>query len=103
MSQTLLTLICPPSLERPVSNWLLEHENVSGFTSTQAYGHGSDPDTLNLIEQVEGRKKQILFQMHLTLEMVNIVINDLKQDFKGTDIHYWSTPIITTGNLSQNN
>ncbi len=103
MNQSLLTLICPPSLERPITDWLLEQEVVSGFTSLKVYGHGSDPLTLNLVEQVEGRKKQIMFQLHLTPEIVDVVINDLKHDFKGTDIHYWSTPIITSGNLSRNN
>lgn len=100
MSQLLLTIICPPSLERPITDWLMEQAVVSGFTSMQAYGHGSDPSTFNLIEQVEGRKKQIMFQMHLDSEIVDTMINELKQKFHGTDIHYWSTPIINAGNLS---
>ena len=28
MSQSLLTLICSPSLERPITDWLLEHEKI---------------------------------------------------------------------------
>ncbi len=99
MNQSLLTLICSPSLERPISNWLLEHENISGFTTRQAYGHGSDPNTLNIIEQVEGRKKQIVFEIHVTAEIAEAVINDLKKDFKGTDIHYWLVPVIAAGQL----
>ena len=100
MNQSLLTLICPPSLERPITNWLLEHENISGFTSKQVYGHGSEPHTLNLIEQVEGRKKQIMFQTHLSSEIAEVIINDLKQNFKGTDIHYWLVPVIAAGDLN---
>ncbi|RKZ47954.1 MAG: DUF3240 domain-containing protein [Gammaproteobacteria bacterium] len=101
MNQSLLTLICPPSLERPISTWLLEHEKISGFTTKQAYGHGSKPDTLDLIEQVEGRKKQIVFQIHVTSEIAEVIINDLKKDFKGTDIHYWLVPVIAAGQLDQ--
>jgi hypothetical protein len=101
MNQSLLTLICSPSLERPISNWLLEHEKISGFTTKHAYGHGSKPDTLNLIEQVEGRKKQIVFQIHVTSEIAEAIINDLKEDFKGTDIHYWLVPVIAAGRLDR--
>jgi len=28
-----------------------------------------------------------------------MVINDLKQAFKGTDIHYWFVPVIDAGHL----
>lgn len=101
MSQSLLTLIFPPSLERPVTDWLLEREDVFGFTSMQNYGHGSEPATFSLIEQVEGRKKQIMFQIHVASEIAEVVINDLKQDFKGVKIHYWLVPVITSGNLSR--
>jgi len=99
MNQSLLTLICSPSLERPINNWLLEHESISGFTTKQAYGHGSKPDTLNIIEQVEGRKKQTVFQIHVTSEIAEVIINDLKKDFKVTDIHYWLVPVIAAGQL----
>jgi hypothetical protein len=101
MNQTLFTLICPPSLERPVTNWLLEQEIISGFTSMQAYGHGSDPKSLTLIEQVEGRKKQIMFQMHLTTENAELMLESLNQEFSGTNIHYWLTPVIQSGSLSK--
>jgi len=103
MNQSLLTLICPPSLERPVTDWLLEQEAISGFTSIQVHGHGSDPHRLSLIEQVEGRKKQIMFQVHLSSEITEDVINALKQNFKGIGIHYWLVPVTTAGSLSRNN
>ena len=101
MNQSLLTLICPPSLERPITDWLLEQENISGFTSIQVHGHGSDPLAFSLIEQVEGRKKQIMFQIHIASKLENIFIDNLKQSFKGTDIHYWLVPVTAAGNLSQ--
>ncbi len=101
MSQSLVTLICSPSLERPITDWLLEHENSSGFTSIQAYGHGSDPATFTLIEQVEGRKEQIIFQIHIASKQENDFIKDLKENFKGTNIHYWIVPLTAAGNLSR--
>ena len=101
MTQSLLTLICPPSLEQTINDWLLEREDISGFTSMTVYGHGSNPQTLSLIEQVEGRKKQIMFQVQLSAERADTVINDLKQDFKGTRIHYWLVPVIQAGALNK--
>ena len=66
MNRVLLTIICPPSLERPITDWLLEQDVISGFTSIA----GTTvmvvfPDSLTLIEQVEGRKKQFMFQIHI--------------------------------------
>ncbi len=98
-TQALLTLICPPSLERIITDWLLEQEDLTGFTSMQANGHGSDPESLNLIEQVQGSKKQIMFQIHMTSERAEVAINDLKQDLKGAKIHYWLVPVIDAGKL----
>lgn len=103
MSQSLLTLVCPSSLERPITNWLFEQEMISGFTSTPAYGHGSDPATLSLAEQIEGRKKQFMFQILLSSEISEEVIALLKQEFKETDIHYWSSPITKSGSLAKKN
>lgn len=100
MSQILLTLICPPSLERPVTDWLLEQENISGFTSMQAYGHGSNPSSLTLIEQVEGRKKHIKFEVHISVDFQDVIIKDLEENFKGTKIHFWIVPLIMAGRLS---
>jgi hypothetical protein len=103
MELSLLTIICPPSLERPITDWLLEQEMITGFTSLEVHGHGSRPESLSLIEQVEGRKKQTMFQIHMGSDIETIVIDNLKRDFNGTDIHYWTTPIIATGNLLSDN
>ncbi len=102
MTESLLTLICSPSLERPLIDWLLEKDDIQGFTSSHAYGHGSDPDKLSLREQVEGRKKQVVINIHMDSESAMLVINDLRKDFKGAKIHYWLVPVIASGNLSGN-
>lgn len=99
MNKTLLTLICTPALERTVTDWLLDQEDLIGFTSMQVNGHGSDPETLNLIEQVQGSKKQIMFQIHMTSQKAEVAINDLKRDLKGAQIHYWLVPVLEAGNI----
>ena len=100
MNRVLLTLISPPSLERPITDWLLEQDVISGFTSSQAYGHGSEPDSLTLIEQVEGRKKQFMFQIHIPSDFQDVVIEDLKQNFKETKKHFLVVPLVTSGRLT---
>ncbi len=98
-TQVLLTLICTPSLERTITDWLLDQEDLAGFTSMKINGHGSDPDSLSLIEQVQGSRKQIMFQIQMTSERAEVVINDLKLDLKGAKIHYWLVPVIDAGQL----
>ncbi len=102
-TQALLTLICTPSLERTITDWLLEQEDLTGFTSIKINGHGSDPNSLSLIEQVQGSRKQVMFQIQITQERAKKVIIDLKQDLKGAKIHYWLLPILEAGNLSTEN
>lgn len=100
MTQVLLTLITSPSLESTITDWLLEQENIAAFTTVQAHGHGNDPESLSLIEQVEGRKKQIMFNIHLDLDLANSTVKDLKRDFKGAKVHYWLAPILDSGKLA---
>ncbi len=100
MTHTLLTLICSPSIEQTINDWLLEQHDMPGFTSMSVFGHGSQPETLTLVEQVQGRKKQIMFQIHMSSERADKAIEELKQRFKGARIHYWLTPVITSGNLN---
>jgi hypothetical protein len=100
MSQTLLTIISSTSLERPLIDWFLQKEEALGFTSVSTYGHGSEPDSLTLIEQVEGRKKQIMLQIQMPLAKANIIIHDLKIDFNKAEIHYWLVPIIQAGKIT---
>lgn len=99
MTPTLLTLICSPSLERPITDWLLDDDLVQGFTSLLVYGHGSHPNTLTLIEQVEGRKKQTMFQIHLPPNASEQLIDRLRNDFRGAKIYYWLHPVISGGPL----
>ncbi len=102
MNLSLCTVIASPSLERPITDWLLEQEIISGFTSLEVHGHGSKPESLSLIEQVEGRKKQIMFQIHMTSDIESVFINNLKQNFNDADIHYWIVPILAAGSLINN-
>lgn len=99
MGKLLLTLICSPALEQTIIDWLLTQDSMPGFTSLCVYGHGSDPHTLSLVERVEGRKKKIMFQVHLEEQHARQIVNKLKQEFGGTKIHYWLQPLVEAGKL----
>jgi hypothetical protein len=95
----LITLAVPPALEESLVDWLLSLETPIGFTSYTTYGHSSRTEGLTLAEQVAGRKKQMHFQMHMPASWVSELIVQLHQDFEGTGIHYWVTPVLKSGHI----
>lgn len=96
---TLLTLIAPPSLEEPLVDWLLQFESQYGFSSFPVNGHSSRHEGLTLAEQVSGRKRQIRFEMHLPEGEWRMLIERLKRDFPGAELHYWISPIFELGRV----
>lgn len=99
MSEALLTIICSPALEDVLTHWLLSQENIPGFTSSKTFGHSSDTKNLTLNEQVEGRQQTVMFQIHMDTDMADTMVNLLKAEFGDAHIHYWLTPVISSGNL----
>lgn len=114
----LVTLIAAPSLEENLVDWLLSHESrreadcgscetepagsakcCHGFTSFAVSGHSSRHQGLSLEEQVAGRKKQVGFEMHIRGPDLAALLAGLKQDFAGTGLHYWVTPVLDSGTL----
>ncbi|TAN52205.1 MAG: DUF3240 domain-containing protein [Methylococcaceae bacterium] len=70
-----------------------------GFTSFAVSGHSSRHQGLSLEEQVAGRKKQVGFEMHIRGPDLAALLAGLKQDFAGTGLHYWVTPVLDSGTL----
>ena len=98
-TQVLLSLITPPAIEGMVVDWLLEHNELSGFTSFEVDGHGSSVNSMSLSEQVRGRRREIMFQVYLDETLSKVIIEKLKADFSGTGIHYWIVPVVEQGRL----
>ena len=98
-SQTLLSLVVAPDIEDVIVDWLLERDEVSGFTSFPINGHGASLHAMSLAEQVAGRRRQILFQTHLSRVEAEILLGDLKHDFAGSGMHYWLLPLAAGGHL----
>jgi len=95
----LLNLVVTPQVADAVTDWLLEHEAISGFTSLAIAGHGSSAHAMSLAEQVAGKRHQVLFQLHLPLAEARDLLPALKTDFGGSGLHYWLLPVLESGHL----
>lgn len=98
-TQVLLSLVISPDVEDAVVDWLLEQSQISGFTSLPVSGHGTSPHSMSLAEQVAGRRRQVMFQTYLEESASVALIKGLEEQFAGSGMHYWTTPVITSGHL----
>lgn len=95
----LLSLVVAPEVEDSVSDWLLAQPDLSGFSSHPVSGHGSSQHAMSLAEQVAGRRRQVLFQMHLPTPHAQRLLEQVKRQFNGSGMHYWLLPLIDAGHL----
>lgn len=100
MSDCILSLIVSPRLEPGIVEWLLEREDVPGFSSLPIAGHGSSEHSLTLAEQVTGRSRRVMFLIELPEEVAERVLGDLAEAFHGSGLHYWINPVIRAGHLT---
>jgi len=98
MSQCILTITTLPNMEDVLIDWLLSYENITGFTSHHAYGHGKN-HKMTLAEQVTGRRQQVVFNIALEHVFAKEVIDALKQSFSGSGCHYWLNPVLQQGSI----
>jgi hypothetical protein len=54
---------------------------------------------MTLAEQVAGRCRQQLFQLHLPRVDAQALLSDIKQVFRGSGMHYWLLPVIDAGHV----
>lgn len=97
--QTLLSLVVSPLVEDTLVDWLLARDDVPGFTSFPASGHGSSVHAMSLAEQVSGRRRQVVFQLRLTRPQSESLISGLQQNFGNSGMHFWLTPVLACGHL----
>ena len=94
--QCLLVLIAPPGVEEALVDFLLAQEHFSGFSAQKVDGspaHGR----LTLAEQVTGRKRQVMFQVHAGCAEVSGLVDQVRETFRGAGLHYWIAPLIEAG------
>jgi len=99
MEQCLLVLIVTPSVENAVVDWLLERDDIKGFSSMTISGHGTSVHSLTAAEQVAGRRRQVMFHLHLSEATANQLIEDVRQAFSDSGMHYWLMPLLTVGRI----
>lgn len=99
MSDCLLNLIVPPQVEDALAEWLLERDDVPGFSSVPMAGHGSSEKSMTLAEQVAGRSRRVMFVTHLPSETAKALLDDLRTAFAGSGLHYWVLPVAEFGRL----
>ena len=97
--QCLLTLVIAPEIEDPLVDWLLERDDVPGFSSHPINGHGASEHAMSLGEQVAGRRRQVMFQVHLDVPVARSVVAALREAFSGSGLHYWITPLLEAGHV----
>lgn len=99
MDECLLVLIVTPSIENALVDWMLAHGEIAGFTSSPVSGHGVSEYSLTTAEQVAGRQRQVMFQLHVPAGTAEQIIEGVREAFSGSGIHYWVTPLHTAGNI----
>ncbi len=100
LSEALVVLDVPPTLEDAVIDWLLERPDNTGFSSTDSSGHSTAHENLSAAEQVSGRARRLQFQIHLPRAAVQEFMTDAHKNFGSADIHFWVTPLLNAGYLA---
>ncbi len=70
---------------------------VSGFTASDAEGHGPDVRFHTTAEQVKGRADRVLIRIVLNENAADELIQRLDADLAGSRLIYWTTPILRFG------
>jgi hypothetical protein len=99
MDQCLLMIFAAPSVEETMVDWLLEHGEIEGFSSAEAYGHGVRQSGMSLLEQVTGRQRRVEFLIHTTRETAQHLVDDMREKFTGVGLHYFIVPVMEAGRL----
>jgi len=99
ISESLVILNAPPSLEEALIDWLLAHKHGTGFTSFPAQGHSTRHDNLSIAEQVSGRQARLQFQVQMASAAVDDFLHALQASLGAAGIHYWVLPISSSGRL----
>ncbi|MDF2117291.1 DUF3240 family protein [Roseiarcaceae bacterium H3SJ34-1] len=93
-----LTLIAPRSLRDELFDYLSGQEDiVSGFTASEAAGHGRDAKLQTPAERVRGEAEEVLVRMILREPDATRLLDRLKEAFAGSRLVYWLMPVTQFG------
>jgi hypothetical protein len=93
-----LTLIVPRKLRDELFDNLSEQADlVSGFTATDAAGHGTKVQLHTAAEHVKGHADQTVVRVILSRTNSHRLLERLRVSFAGTNIVYWVLPVAGFG------
>ncbi len=93
-----LTLIAARSLREELFDYLTERSDlVSGFTASEADGHGPHVELHSAAERVKGHADQVLVRMILKQADAAQLLADMKTAFAGSRLTYWIMPVTEFG------
>lgn len=93
-----LTLIAARKLREELFDYLSEQRDlVSGFTASDAAGHGPTVRLHTTTEQVKGHADEVLVRTILERRDAAQLLARLKTAFAGTRIVYWIMPVTEFG------
>ena len=93
-----LTLIAARNLRAELFDYLSQqHDLVSGFTASDAAGHGPMVPLQSTAEQVKGHADEVLVRIILERQDAARLLARLKTAFAGTRLVYWIMPVTEFG------
>lgn len=93
-----LTLIAARNLREDLFDYLSEqHDLVSGFTASDAAGHGPTVRLHTTAEQVKGHADEVLVRTILESRDAERLLARLRTAFAGTRLVYWIMPVAEFG------
>ncbi len=97
-----LTLIVPRSLRDELFDYLSEQcDLVSGFTASDAAGHGPDVRLQTAAERVKGHADELMVRTVLQRSDAVQLLERLKTAFAGSRLVYWIMPVTEFGAIDE--
>ncbi|MGC7965267.1 DUF3240 family protein, partial [Salmonella enterica] len=91
MSDSIITILCPGTLEEQLLDTLLVAPDVTLFTSAKVAAHGVSNDNLSASEQVLGRAALTQVQVLCAAQQRGALLAALKTAFARSGLRYWVT------------
>ena len=93
-----LTLIASRQFRQELFDYLTAQSDlVSGFTASDAAGHGTTVRLLTPAERVKGHADQVLVRIVLAKPDAEQLLVRLKAAFAGSQLVYWIMPVVGFG------
>jgi hypothetical protein len=100
MSECCLTLLVAPAIHERLLDAFLMTAQVTLFTSTPAAAHGLAHHRMSTNEQVLGMAAMTQVQVLLALADRDAVLASLAEQFAGSGLRYWLTPVLDAGEFA---